>query len=1161
MEDYVSRSGGVDLQGTQIDIGGDVVGRDKIVQNINHIVKTITQRPLTAAEEADLAQSIESKHLRQGVTDHVERLRDRVTATTDTGGPYKGLLEFRLSDAAVFFGRQQAISDLLQHVQRSPLTILHAESGTGKTSLLQAGISPRLIAKGHLPLYLRPYNISPTIAVKRAFLANPNETPNLAQLPLRDFLSRLGAVLGAQMTLYLFIDQFEEFFTHLEEARRAEYVNEFATCLEDDSLNVRWVLALRSEFFGNLASFRPRIRNPFENDYRLNRLTRAEARDAIAAPAAQKGMAFEDGLIDAILDDLGQVEVAPPQVQLVCSALYETLPDDAQVITRQSYAEQRGAKGILQEHLGRVLHRDLPADQRPIAQYALEALVTSDGQRVLRSRTELATDLTLRDAKPDILDRVLSQLVDSRLLRAEEIGGQLSYELAHDYLLSEIQLDPAVQARKAAQELLEQEVQAYQRYGTLLSDDKFAILAPRRGELALSTDAQALLHKSERALKRRQRLVFGGIGLVMALIAIGLLSIVTAIGAGRQQQAALRSQQIAETAAASANMQRTDALSSAEKAQASRTTAEAGAAIASTREAVANEALRRAFQQTGVVQIGNGPSAFAFDGTRLWVANSGDNTVQAIDPATWQVGTPIKFSNTPGALAFDGKRVWVAFEKDSVVQYIDPATDQVGERISIDGPPSALAFDGKQLWVASSRAIQAIDTTTLQMSKTIMVDYYPSSLTFDGSRVWVVDRHNGILEAIDPSTGQITPLVDLGYAPSAVTFDGARLWVANGLSNTVQAINPMSGLITPTFKVGNIPAALALAFDGTRLWVANSESHTVQSVDPKTGLINSFEVGNNPSALAFDGRRIWVANQDDTSVQAIDATANLVSQRIEIGFRPRGMVSDGTRLWVTTDYKRTVGPQLNPLDPSTNQVGLPVELGYEPRSNASGLIFDGTLLWVATGDTVIAIEPNSSRIVQTVTLDVNSFPYGLTFHDAQVWFATDNRVVRAIDPATGQISATINVGFSFDAFAFDNTQLWVINSLSNTMQAIELTTGQIALTFTVGGHPDAMIFDGKRLWIASSISNTVQAVDSTTYQVSPPILVGTEPSALAFDGVRVWVVNQKDDTVQSIDPETNRASVPIKVRDGGPHTLTVGGKRLWIANSFDDSVQYIVVQK
>ncbi|CAG0936437.1 hypothetical protein TFLX_05310 [Thermoflexales bacterium] len=170
-----SISGGVNLDAQHITIGGDVVGRDKIIQNI----QDIDQRARTAAEEAEQARSFEAQRLAQGVSAFAQRLQARAGDSTDAdkGGPYRGLLEYRLSDAEIFFGRDLAIRELLEHLQRGPLTMLHAESGAGKTSLLQAGISPHLIAAGHLPIYLRPYNVAPTLALKRAFLPNLSDTP------------------------------------------------------------------------------------------------------------------------------------------------------------------------------------------------------------------------------------------------------------------------------------------------------------------------------------------------------------------------------------------------------------------------------------------------------------------------------------------------------------------------------------------------------------------------------------------------------------------------------------------------------------------------------------------------------------------------------------------------------------------------------------------------------------------------------------------------------------------------------------------------------------------------------------------------------------------------------------------------------------------------
>jgi len=502
----IDTGGGAYVQG-DVQVSGDFVGRDKVIQNID----TFVQRGLSAAEQAKQQKEFEAEHLAQGVSVFAQRLRAHAGETADAvkGGPYKGLIEYRLSDAEIFFGRERAIRELLQHLQRGPLTVLHAESGAGKTSLLQAGIAPRLIAAEHLAIHLRPYDVDPALAIKRAFLPNLDDTPRLAAAPLREFLRQVSGVLGLSVGLYVFLDQFEEFFVQLDAPAQQAFVEALAECMDDPSLNVRWVLALRTEFFGNLATFRPRIRNPFENDYRLNRLTRAEAQAVVTRPAELRGISFEPGLVETLLDDLGQDAVSPPQLQLVCQALYEGLEPDETLITQALYKDQGGVAGILRGHLDRVLKRDLPADQRPAARRLLEALVTSERRRALRTREELTAELRVQGVDETMLERVLEQMVDSRLLRVEESdeeGAARAYELAHDYLLEEIELDPVAQARKAAQELLTQELQTYRRYHTLLSAEKLALLEPQGANLILDADASDLLFRSAqargRALKR-----------------------------------------------------------------------------------------------------------------------------------------------------------------------------------------------------------------------------------------------------------------------------------------------------------------------------------------------------------------------------------------------------------------------------------------------------------------------------------------------------------------------------------------------------------------------------------------------------------------------------------------------------------------------------------
>ncbi|MBI1876997.1 MAG: hypothetical protein HYR94_01950, partial [Chloroflexi bacterium] len=448
------------------------------------------------------------------------------------GSPYKALIDYKIPDAPLFYGRRTAIRELFGHLQPGTMTILHAESGAGKSSVLQAGLASRLLARGHLPLYLRPWNQDPALAIKRAFIPNLSKTPGLAQAPLLDFLRQVSEILGQNTRLYIFLDQFEEFFTLLDAERQANFVSELAACLEDPTHTTGWALALRDEYFGQVATFSPRIRNPFERQYLLRPFTLEEAKRVIAEPAARLKVTYEGDLVEQILQDLnlGQGALSPPEIQLVCSGLVEQLMEQHSsaahtplVITQQMYHQAGRAQGILRHHLTSVLEKNMSPHDRSIARRLLESLVTSDNRPAVRTLPELVARVQRpgeAQVEAETVDQVVQLLLDHRLVRCSDnpmAGDEGAYELAHAYLLTEIEVDPEAQAQKAAQELLDREVQSFRQYGTLLYGQKLGIIESQQAHLILSDDARELLRRSQANKNRR---LYRRLGLALAIFAV-----------------------------------------------------------------------------------------------------------------------------------------------------------------------------------------------------------------------------------------------------------------------------------------------------------------------------------------------------------------------------------------------------------------------------------------------------------------------------------------------------------------------------------------------------------------------------------------------------------------------------------------------------------------
>jgi YVTN family beta-propeller protein len=273
------------------------------------------------------------------------------------------------------------------------------------------------------------------------------------------------------------------------------------------------------------------------------------------------------------------------------------------------------------------------------------------------------------------------------------------------------------------------------------------------------------------------------------------------------------------------------------------------------------------------ITVGNLPSALAFDGTNVWVANNGSNTFTRYLATTGAaVGSAVTVGSQPIALAFDGTNVWVAnYGSNYIARYSAASGAIVGSTITVGTLPRALAYDGANIWVANngSNTIARYSVSTgIIVASTITVGNQPSALAFDGHNMWVANRGSDTIARYSVSTGDMVGTeIAVGIQPVALAFDGVNMWVANYVSNTVMKFNAATGTkVGSDIPVGSNPSALA--FDGNNVWVANYGSNTVMKFNAatETKVGRDIPVGSNPSALAFDGVNMWVANYGSANV-------------------------------------------------------------------------------------------------------------------------------------------------------------------------------------------------------------------------------------------------------------------------------------------------------
>jgi hypothetical protein len=214
--------------------------------------------------------------------------------------PYKFLDSYGLRDRRRFFGRELETDLLLADVVVSRLVVLFAKTGTGKTSLINAGVRPRLHERGYKTFFIRVRE--DPFASARAALREQAATTFPEHGSLADQVRELAK--RVKRPVVLFFDQFEEFFLYTvprDQAAAQEFVATIGDLHDDRDSGVHVVFSMREEWFVDMGFFRDRLPAIFHNDsnLRLRWFDLGQARDAIVKPAGEH--AYAPALVDTLL--------------------------------------------------------------------------------------------------------------------------------------------------------------------------------------------------------------------------------------------------------------------------------------------------------------------------------------------------------------------------------------------------------------------------------------------------------------------------------------------------------------------------------------------------------------------------------------------------------------------------------------------------------------------------------------------------------------------------------------------------------------------------------------------------------------------------------------------------------------------------------------------
>ena len=403
-----------------------------------------------------------------------------VPVTPTTLAPFRQLAPFTEDDRGRMYGREDDLAVITQHVLYRRSVIYTAPSGTGKTSMLRAGLLPRLEALGVRTVYLR-CRPDAAAALASAIWPEGSSAAEAHTVPGRDLTApiapsgatpeppRASTIAGAITSwhrqrggkLVLILDQVE---AALGDDDFVHDVLGFAGWPADADVAV--VLSIREDHLARLLA-RAQVLEPGIPLVRLPPLGPDGARAAIIAPLTAARITIEPELLDALLADLQQAAQAigpemgwgtqpavfPPHLQLACSVLYDDLAPGDATLTLAHYKRLGGFDAIVGEHLERVLETELTNGSDKVARALFVALVTATHERAMRPESELIAMVGDAERVTVVLEVLRSR---GLLVRVRGDDGEPSWELAHDSLVPRVRawIDARDLARRQAIELV-----------------------------------------------------------------------------------------------------------------------------------------------------------------------------------------------------------------------------------------------------------------------------------------------------------------------------------------------------------------------------------------------------------------------------------------------------------------------------------------------------------------------------------------------------------------------------------------------------------------------------------------------------------------------------------------------------------------------------------
>ena len=340
------------------------------------------------------------------------------------GSPFPGLWPFGPEDAPIFFGRGTETDDLVTQLSESRLVAVVGASGSGKSSLVGAGLIPRLAdnaipgSKDWAVVRFTPDELGSGDPFAALAAAMRDDPLSIEEKYLAEHLRAKPKVLANLCEealanrpnwaeVLLFVDQFEELFTRIDTSERDAFVVmlEYAAHSE----KIRFILTLRADFYTRCVEL-PALASLVKNNiYPLAAPKRDALREMIERPAERAGLRFEHGLVRRILDDTGDDPGALALMAFALQQLYEGRQSGR--LTNKAYDEFDGVQGAIGQQAQKAFDALEEDAQNALPAVFRELVEVSEDGTPTRRRVELSV------AAPNpACSRLVAKLTEKRLL-------------------------------------------------------------------------------------------------------------------------------------------------------------------------------------------------------------------------------------------------------------------------------------------------------------------------------------------------------------------------------------------------------------------------------------------------------------------------------------------------------------------------------------------------------------------------------------------------------------------------------------------------------------------------------------------------------------------------------------------------------------------------